>query len=694
MSIIQNIRERGAWIIFGIIAIALIAFILQDGIGRKRGSTDVTTLGKVNGEVINKIDFEEKLDLQVKNYESQGVKREQLIGYLWNQEIDRLLFIVEEKKLGISVGTKELSDVLFGSESPFKQEFTDKTTGEFKVNDAKQAVAQIKKSKNTTQINQVEKFYIEPAIENRLRGKFQALVVKGVQMPSWLAEKQLSETTNIASISFVGVPYTSIVDSTIKVTNDDIAAYVKENAAAYQVEEASRSIGYVGFSAAPSSADSANAKEALIALKADFKNATDPAVFLNKSGTELPYYNSYISKKAIMVPQKDSIFNAGVGNLFGPYIDGKNYTIAKVIGTKQWPDSASMRHILIATVNPTNGQLIRDDSAAKKLADSISVAIKGGATFESLCTKYSNDEASKLKGGVYPMFPQAQMVLPINDFSFDNTVGSKGVVKTEFGYHYIEVLKQTPRGPAYKIAYLSKGILPSNETITSASTAAAQFASTSKDLKSFNANAVKIKKQVLPATGIKINDFDIQGVGPSRATVRWIFDNSVGSVSEPFEVGDFYFVAAVSGIEKEGIASVESARPQVEGVIRDKKKADKIRNSLKGNTLASISASAHASIQKADSISFSYSMIPGLGNEPKIVGAAFNKSLINKTSEPIAANTGVFTISVNSVGAKPSQQDPAFFKDELLQRTRSVLFRSSLALKKVATIVDNRAKLY
>ena len=81
MGIIQNIRERGAWIIFGIIAIVLIAFILQDGIGRKRGSTDVTTLGKVNGEVINKIDFEEKLDLQVKNYESQGVKREQLIGY-------------------------------------------------------------------------------------------------------------------------------------------------------------------------------------------------------------------------------------------------------------------------------------------------------------------------------------------------------------------------------------------------------------------------------------------------------------------------------------------------------------------------------------------------------------------------------------------------------------------------------------
>ena len=87
-------------------------------------------------------------------------------------------------------------------------------------------------------------------------------------------------------------------------------------------------------------------------------------------------------------------------------------------------------------------------------------------------------------------------------------------------------------------------------------------------------------------------------------------------------------------------------------------------------------------------------MIPGLGNEPKLIGAAFNKSLLNKVSEPIATNSGVFVLSVNSLGAKQSQQDPIFYKEELLQRTRSVLFRSNVALKKIATIVDNRAKLY
>ena len=84
MSIIQNIRERGTWIIFGIITIALIAFILQDGVGRK-GGNDIAVLGKVNGLPINKIEFEEKLEIQLQNYAAQGVKREQLLGYLWNQ---------------------------------------------------------------------------------------------------------------------------------------------------------------------------------------------------------------------------------------------------------------------------------------------------------------------------------------------------------------------------------------------------------------------------------------------------------------------------------------------------------------------------------------------------------------------------------------------------------------------------------
>ncbi len=692
MSIIQNIREKGAWIIFTIIVIALIAFVLQDGIG-KQGNTTITDLGKVNGVSINKTDFEEKLEMQVQNYASQGIKREQIIGFLWNQEVDRVLYATEEKKLGISVGTKEISDVLFGTESPFKQEFTDPNTGEFKVNDAKQAIAQVKKSKNQDQINQIEKMYIEPSIENRLRNKYQALVVKGVQVPSWMVQKQYAESNSIANINIVGIPYASISDSTIKVTDDEVAAYIKENAAAYQVEEASKSISYVGFSAAPTSADSTAVLNSITALKAEFQAAPDAAVFLNKAGSDLPFYNSYISSKSLQVPNKEAIIAAGVGNVYGPYVDGKNYTIAKVLGVKQWPDSASVRHILVATAGQ-NGQIVRDDSTAKKLIDSIKSAIAGGVSFDEMVQKYSDDAGSKANGGKYEMFAQAQMVGPFNDFSFDNSVGAKGVVKTDFGYHYIEVLKQTPRSPAYKIAYLSKAILPSSETIGVASAAAAAFASASKDVKSFNEQAVKLNKQAFPATGIKAMDYEIPGIGESRTLVRWIYEKDINAISEPIEVGDSYFVAVITGEEKVGLASGASVKPQIEGILRDQKKAIQIKQNFKGNTIEEIAASAKTIVQPADSINFNYSMIPGIGNEPKLVGAAFNKSLLNKPSAPIAGNAGVFVISVKSQGAKAASQDLVGFEAELLNRTRSVVYRTNIGLKKVAKIVDNRMKIY
>jgi peptidyl-prolyl cis-trans isomerase D len=662
-------------------------------VGRKAGN-DISILGKVNGQAINKLEFEEKLELQLQNYAAQGVTREQLIGYLWNQEIDRLLIKDEENKLGLSVGTKELSDVLFGNESPFRQEFTDPATGEFKLNDAKQAVAQIKKSKNVEQIKQIEKTYIEPSIENRLRNKYQVIVVKGVQIPKWLSEKQYAESNAISSISFVGIPYTTILDSTIKVSDNEVATYLKENAAAYQVEEASRSISFIGFSAAPSYQDSITARNDIESYKQDFKNSTETAKYLNKVGTEIPFYDSYISKKALQIPQKDSVLSVGVGGIYGPYVDGRNFTIAKVLGVKQWSDSASVRHILIATVNPQNGQQVREDSVAKKLADSISVAIRGGASFEEMVAKYSDDAGSKSTGGKYEMFPQAKMVPAFNDFSFDNPVGAKAVVKTDFGYHYMEVLKQTAKGPAYKIAYLSKVVMPSNETINAASTAAAQFASGSKDIKSFNASAVKLNKQVIPAAAIKENDFEIQGIGTARNIVRWVYEKGVNDVSEPFELGDNYIVAVITSEEKEGLASVTAARPQVEGFIRDKKKADKIKATIKGKSLEAIATESNAVIQRADSIGFSFAMITGLGNEPKLVGAAFNKALINKVSDPIAANTGVYAVSVLGIAAKQADQDPNFFKDELLERTRGMMFRSASAFKKIAKIEDNRSKIY
>ena len=193
MSVIQRIRDKGAWIVFAIIALALIAFILQDGVGRGGSAfSNITVIGKVNGQKIDRQDFESKLAMQERMYGAQGAQRDQLIGALWMQEVERIVLDQEYNKLGLQVSPKELSDILFGPNSPLRQEFTDPNTGEFKVAEARQAFNQLKKSTNKEQVEMINKAYIEPTIEQTLRSKYLALLQQASYVPKWLVEKQNS----------------------------------------------------------------------------------------------------------------------------------------------------------------------------------------------------------------------------------------------------------------------------------------------------------------------------------------------------------------------------------------------------------------------------------------------------------------------------------------------------------------------
>jgi peptidyl-prolyl cis-trans isomerase D len=269
------------------------------------------------------------------------------------------------------------------------------------------------------------------------------------------------------------------------------------------------------------------------------------------------------------------------------------------------------------------------------------------------------------------------------------------VVKTDYGYHYIEVLGQKNMSPAYKIAYYGKTITASGETISAASNAAAQFSASSKNAKEFNANAMKDNKPVMPGNEIKENDAMIVGLGANRQLVRWVFENKVGDISEPMEVGEQYVVAIISAVHKAGIMSAAEARPMVEPIIRNEKVAAKIiADKFKGNTLESYAAGAGTQVMRMDSLSFSAPFVVGIGNEPKVAGAVFNKTLLNKASEPFAGNTGVFAVRAESVGARASAMDAESFKQNLLQSARRVSFRAFEALRVAADIKDNRSKYY
>ena len=80
--------------------------------------------------------------------------------------------------------------------------------------------------------------------------------------------------------------------------------------------------------------------------------------------------------------------------------------------------------------------------------------------------------------------------------------------------------------------------------------------------------------------------------------------------------------------------------------------------------------------------------------EPKIIGAAFNKSYQGKPSPAIQGTTGVFVIKVNAIANKPapSQEVIAQQTTEKTGRLRSQTNGWYEGLKKQADIVDNRSK--
>jgi peptidyl-prolyl cis-trans isomerase D len=715
MSIIQSIRDKAAWIIIGAIALALIAFIVQDAFQNRNlfgGST--TTLGIVNGNKIDAIEFEERFKRAEELYRQQGypmndMMRSSIRESLWNEYVDDAIMKDRYKDLGLEVSDKELSDILYGDNPPqdLRQQFTDPNTGQYDPNAAYQQIQQLRKQKNNPQYAaQYASFfnqYLPALAKNRQKEKYLSLLGASVYVPKWLVEKNIADNSQKASISFINVPYTTISDSAVKVSDEAIRQFVDEHKDEYEQEE-TRSIEYVMFDAGPTQADSAAILSQVNAVKNEFATTNDIASFLIRNGSETQYTDAFEQKSKLRSQHADSIAALQVGEVAGPFVEGGNYVLVRMMDKKTMPDSVKVRHILIKTGE--QGKATLPDSIAKKRIDSVAAAIRGGANFNDMVLKYSDDEGSKNTGGEYE-FASAQFPNLSREFAevaFYGVPGDKKIVKVDnqsySGYHYIEVINQRKFEPAFKIAQFSKAIVPSDETVQRQTGIAAQFAAESRDKKAFDANAKKNNYNKLIATDIKPLDGMINGLGTSREVVKWIYDAKPGVVAEnPFQVEDKIVVPVVTRIFEKGTMSPEKARPMVESILRDREKAKQIAAKIgKPATLEAAAQATAQQISHEDSIMFSSTFIPNVGQEPKVIGASFNKALLNKVSDPISGNGGVFVIKVENQSAVPTAAgDVGQQQSEAILNQRRAYMDARIIndiLKKTVKIKDERHKFF
>jgi len=731
MSVIQSIREKYAkWAVVAI-ALALLGFILTDYFQAKErmGPGDSSTLGTVNGKKIEWTGFEAKLksinEEAQRNAANQGrqlseAELQQNNEQLWNNQVEQIIMEPEFKKVGIDVGKREFNDWLFGPNPPpdMRRIFSDPQTGNYDGAAVQAQFNSIKRTGEQVQKDQLDDFLGALEYSKKLQ-KLNSLLTSSVYYPKWFVEKQNAESAGLAKVSFVRYPYANIPDSAIKISDKEIEDYVSKYKSLYKQEEA-RGISYVLFDGAATAADSALVRTQLEELKAQFAAEPDPARFISGKGGTQEYFDGYNGKSQIQVPAKDSIFALAKNAVYGPYQDQHTYVLAKLIDSRSMPDSVKARHILIQTYDPQNRQQVLDDSIAKKRIDSIELAIKGGAKFDSLAVKYSSDQSSAIKGGLLSnpdnpatnYFQYGRMVKEFNDYSFEGKTGDKKVVKTIFGYHYIEILDQKNFQPYYKVAYFAKNIIASPQTLQAAEEEASKFASESNDLKSFDANIAKSngKYRKIDANNIRPNDVFIQGLnvfGPTRELVRKIYKGDKGEVLNFERVGDIqtgykFIVAVVTDVLKEGVQPVSIARggtqttPSVERILKDKKKAEQIKQMIgKVTTLEAAAAVLKDSIVVADSVRISGGRQLG---DARALGAIFNPANKGKIiPEPIAGKDAVYVIRVDDVTTTSVIADIEMQRTQMRSRTMGMqaqLSQPATIMRKLSKVKDNRRNFY
>jgi peptidyl-prolyl cis-trans isomerase D len=712
MSIIQKIRDKAAWLVFGLIAVSLIGFLLMDArsIGGRAAASTSGTIGQVNGEKLEYADFQKQVSEREDQYKNQGYPVNDMLSQnireeVWKQFEENAVLLTEYQKLGLEVSDKELNDMLVGPNAvpEIKKAFTDPNTGMF---DAQQAASRInqlrtiyKSNRKSDQNYAMAQNFFEQAlpqfIKLRQREKYISLLAQSSYVPKWMIEKTNADNSQIASVNFVKIPYKTITDSTVKISDADIQTYLDNHKDQFTQEE-SRSISYISFSAAPTSGDSTAIFQQVQTLRPEFTTTTDVESFLAKNGTETNFTETYTAKSKLTGSRKDSLTVLSTGAVVGPYLDGTNFVLARIMDVKTLPDSVRARHILVALNDPKTNQPKIDDSSAKKRIDSIKTLLDNGQKFDSLAFHLSEDEGSRIKGGDLGYFGQGQMVKEFGDFAFNGKKGEIKIVKTQFGYHLIEIIDQKNFEPAYKIAYFSRRIEPSQETDQNASGLASQFAGENRDKASFDAAAKKGKLHSIVPPDIQPTDFNIQGLGSSRSLVRWVYGSKQGEVSESFSVGDKYVVAILNDINHKGTISLAKARPMIEPILRNQKKAELISARIgTAATLEAVASSTSQPISHVDSLQFSSPYIPNLGPEAKVVGYSFDKRLLGKPiSSPVGGNEGVFVLKVDNVSAKANYSvDVEQARQAMLQSQESLIQRAGTdALKKKAKIEDDRSK--
>lgn len=663
MATLQKIRSKGPLLVI-VIGLALFAFIAGDAwkvLQPHQGKQDV---GEVNGEVLSAQDYQKMVDelsevIKLTNG-LNSLTEDQLNNVkdqVWQSYVNNKLIAEQAKKLGLKVTDAEIQAIIEQGTHPLLMQtpFRNPQTGMFDKDMLKKFLvdyANLDASKMPAQyveyyqkMGAFWKFVEKTLAESTLAQKYQNLVTKSLISNPVSAEDAFKARTEQSDLLLAGIPYSSINDSTIQVSDSEIKDRYNEKKEQFKQLVETRDIRYIDVKVVPSDADRKAVEKEVTEYSNQLATTTsDFGTFVRSTGSSVNYSDVPVSKSVFPADVASRLDSTGVNEVYGPYYNqtDDSYNAFKVLAKVSSPDSIQFRQI----------QVYADtEEKTKTLADSIYNALKGGADFAAVAKIYGQTgEATWVNSQSWEgaeldtdnsKFINTLLNQPVDELTNVN-IGQANLI--------LQVMNKKSMQTKYKVAVVKRPVEFSKETYNAAYNKFSQFVAQNTTIDSMVKNAEESGYTLTPRTDFSSAEHYVGGVRSTREALKWIFAAKPGEVSPLYECGenDHLMVVALDKIHEAGYRDVNSVAEMLRSEIRRDKKADKLMAEMKKyNSIAQVKGMKDAVSDSVKHVTFSAPAYISVtrASEP-VIGAIASKTAVNQVSAPIKGNAGVYMIQV------------------------------------------------
>ena len=702
MGVLQKIREKSGLLI-GVIGFCLLAFVAGDLLN---GGLNLTSrnVGEVNGTSITTMAYTNK----VQNLEQSGQGRgAQAYNQVWTSEVRSILFNEQLDNAGLRLGKDQLINVIKSHPSFSQNPQFLNDAGQFDINKFNGFLAQMKAG-GAQQWNAWLAY--EQELETFAKEQMYLNMIKGAVVTTAAEAKMVykNEATKV-SFDYVTIPYNTVNDDQVKVTDDEITAYVKKHPKQFKTTP-SRKVEYVFIENKPSKEDEAQAKQVIEDLlkpsvafnqttgKNDtisgFARTANVRDFVN-TNSDVPFDSTYYAKEQLPTDHAEKLFNTPIGDIYGPYVFNDYYAISKVLSKKNTAETVDASHILIAYEGAmrADGTVSLTKEEAKAKANDLLKQLQGGANFANLAEANTNDNGSKTTGGKYENIQKGQMVPTFDDYIFNNPIGKLGVVESDFGFHVLKVDKINEK-EGVQLATIAKKIEASSQTEDLIYSQANKFLEGVEGGQDFAKEATAQGLVSFPATKINAFDDQLAGVqGSHTEAIRWASNKNtkVGDVRR-FDSADGYLVVKLTNINDSDLMDAGDARSMVEPILINQKKAETLRAKMTGATLEEVAKNANIGIINAIDVTGANPLVNGF-QEPLVVGNALGNEP-NEVSKLIDGSNGVYMVKTKNITKALDLPNYETYKGKVNTNNRQMVQNGVFsAMYQNAKIEDNRHKV-